>query len=177
MSRVGKRAVVIPSGMSVALNENILSISKGSVSENYLVPNCLSTELSNTEILFKPLNKHYRTKSIWGTTQRNVTNIINGLDKNFSVTLKLSGVGYKAVLKGDTLVLQLGFSHDINYKIPDEVSITCPDATTVVINGKSKDVIGNVAAKLRRYRKPEPYKGKGIIKQGEFVYRKEGKKK
>lgn len=177
MSRVGKQSINVPSGISVVLKDNVLTMTKGSINENYTIPSCLMTEVSNNSIIFKPVNSDRHTKAMWGTTQRNVSNIIGGFNTNFTSTLKLVGVGYKASIKGKQLVLQLGFSHDVMYDIPDGVNIACPDVTTIVISGRSKKLVGDVATELRQYRKPEPYKGKGIIRQGEFVYRKEGKKK
>ena len=177
MSRVGKHAISVPSGTSVEIKNHVLSIIKGAIKESYNIPSCLNANVNENSIVFAPVGNDRQTKAIWGTTQRNVSNIIGGLNKDFSVTLKLSGVGYKASVKGNQLLLQLGFSHDVNYGIPEGIAINCPDVTTIVITGKSKKLVGDVAADLRRYRKPEPYKGKGIIRQGEFVYRKEGKKK
>ena len=177
MSRVGKHIVSVPQEISVSFSDGVLNIRKGTVKEIYSVPSCLSTEITESGILFKPLNTDRYTRSIWGTTQRNVSNVISGLTKDFTVNLKLSGVGYKATVKGGQLNLQLGFSHDVIFNIPSGVKITCPDATTIVVSGQSKKVVGDVASALRQYRKSEPYKGKGVIRQGEFVYRKEGKKK
>ncbi len=177
MSRVGKHAISIPSGTSVEIKDHVLLITKGAIKESYDVPTCLNASVDENSVIFTPVDNDRQTKAMWGTTQRNFSNIICGLNKDFSVTLKLSGVGYKASVKGKQLVLQLGFSHDVNYDIPEGVAINCPDVTTIVITGKSKKLVGDIAAELRQYRKPEPYKGKGIIRQGEFVYRKEGKKK
>lgn len=177
MSRVGKHIVNVPSGVNVTFVNNTISIVKGNKEAKYNVPNCLNVKISEDGVLFTPINKERTTKALWGTTQRNVSNIIKGLIENFKITLKLTGVGYKAAVKGKQLALQLGFSHDVAYDIPENVSISCPDPTTIVISGPDKKQIGDVAAFLRSYRKPEPYKGKGISRVGEFIYRKEGKKK
>ena len=177
MSRVGKHAVMIPNGINVNLDKNILTIVKGNVTETYNVPECLDVKIDNGTILFVLLNKERETRALWGTTQRNVTNLLNGLVTPFKVSLKLSGVGYKAALKGKQLVLQLGYSHEIVYDIPEGITIACQDPTTINITSASKKQAGEVAAVLRSFRKPEPYKGKGVIRVGEFVYRKEGKKK
>ena len=177
MSRVGKHIVAIPSGVNVSCTGQILTIKKGNISETYVVPACLKIECSSDGVKFVPLNSDKETRSIWGTSQRNVGNIIAGLDKGFKVELEMVGVGYKASVSGKKLTMQLGFSHDVLYDIPDGVTIACPKPTTISISGHSKKQIGDIAAFLRSYRKPEPYKGKGIMKSGEFVYRKEGKKK
>ncbi len=177
MSRVGKHIIPISDGVTVKFENGVLNITKGTIKEQYKIPSCLNTEISEAGIKFIPVNNDRNTKAMWGTSQRNVSNLISGLNKDFTTMLKLSGVGYKVAVKGKQVVLQLGFSHDVNYDIPEGISISCPDPTTIVISGRSKNLVGDVAADLRRYRKPEPYKGKGIIRQGEFVYRKEGKKK
>ncbi len=177
MSRVGKHIVNVPNGVNVTLVNNTISIVKGKQETKYTVPSCLDVKISSDGILFNPINKERETRALWGTTQRNVSNIIKGAVEDFKITLKLTGVGYKAAVKGKKLNLQLGFSHDVDYDIPEKVSITCTDPTTIVISGADKKQIGDVAAFLRNYRKPEPYKGKGISRVGEFIYRKEGKKK
>ena len=177
MSRVGKHIVNVPNGVNITFVNNTISIVKGNKEAKYTVPTCLDVKVSSDGILFTPINKERETRALWGTTQRNVSNIIKGLVEDFKITLKLTGVGYKAAVKGKKLDLQLGFSHDVAYDIPNGVSIVCPDPTTIIISGADKKQIGDVAAFLRSYRKPEPYKGKGISRVGEFIYRKEGKKK
>ncbi len=177
MSRVGKHMVTIPAGVNVSCAGNVLTIKKGNIEKTYEVPSCLRVECSAEGVKFIPENSEKETRSVWGTSQRNVSNIIVGLDKGFKVEMEMVGVGYKASVSGKKLTMQLGFSHDVDYDIPDGVTIACPKPTTIVISGHDKKQIGDIAAFLRSYRKPEPYKGKGIIKSGEFVYRKEGKKK
>lgn len=177
MSRIGKHRVSVPAGISVVCDSNILKIKKGNVERVYEVPSCIEVEVSADGILFKPLNSEKVTRSIWGTSQRNVSNIIKGLSEGFKVELEMVGVGYKAAVAGKKLTMQLGFSHDVVYDIPEDISIACPKPTSMVISGASKKQVGDVAAFLRSYRKPEPYKGKGVMRVGEFVYRKEGKKK
>lgn len=177
MSRVGKHSVAIPAGVNVTCSENVLTIKKGNIERVYEVPSCIKVELSNDGISFVPLNKEKETRSIWGTSQRNVSNIIKGLTEGFKVDLDMVGVGYKASVSGKKLVMQLGFSHDVEYDIPEGISITCAKPTSISVSGYCKKQVGDVAAFLRSHRKPEPYKGKGVIKVGEFVYRKEGKKK
>ena len=177
MSRVGKHIVCIPDGVSVSCINHVLKIVKGTISETYRVPSCLSVSISEKGVLFSPTNNERTTRALWGTTQRNVGNLVLGLLEGFHTTLKLFGVGYKAILKSKQLILQLGYSHEIIYDIPDSINIVCKDPTTIVINGASKKQVGDVAAMLRNYRKPEPYKGKGVVRVDEFVYRKEGKKK
>jgi large subunit ribosomal protein L6 len=177
MSRVGKRRVDIPKNVQSAVDGNVLSFKKGEIERIYEIPECLKIEKTDGGILFTPTNQEQKTRSLWGTSQRNVSNIVRGLDEGFKIDLEMVGVGYKASVSGRKLTMQLGFSHDINYDIPDGVEIACPKLTTISISGHDKKQVGDVAALLRSYRKPEPYKGKGIIRSGEFVYRKEGKKK
>ncbi|MDR0552837.1 MAG: 50S ribosomal protein L6 [Holosporales bacterium] len=177
MSRVGKHKIDIPSGVQSSLVGNVLSFKKGNIAESYVVPLCIKIEKTDNSVLFIPLNSEKQTRSLWGTTQRNVSNMVKGLDKGFKIDLEMVGVGYKAAVSGRKLTMQLGYSHDIEYEIPEGVKIECPKPTIVSISGHSKKQIGDIAAFLRSYRKPEPYKGKGIMKSGEFVYRKEGKKK
>lgn len=177
MSRIGKHMVTIPVGVDVACAGNVLTIKKGSIERTYEVPACIKVDCSADGILFTPLNSEKETRSLWGTSQRNVSNIVAGLDKGFKVDLEMVGVGYKASVSGKKLVMQLGFSHDVEYDIPEGVTIACPKPTTISISGYCKKQIGDIAAFLRSYRKPEPYKGKGVMRSGEFVYRKEGKKK
>ncbi|MDR1488336.1 MAG: 50S ribosomal protein L6 [Holosporales bacterium] len=177
MSRVGKNQITIPNGVKSIVEGNLLNFEKNGVKESYNVPSCIEVEKTEVGILLKPINQDKRTRSLWGTSQRNVANIVFGLDKGFKIELEMVGVGYKAAVAGRKLTMQLGYSHDINYEIPEGIKIDCPKPTTMSITGHNKKQVGDVAAYLRSFRKPEPYKGKGIIKSGEFVYRKEGKKK
>jgi large subunit ribosomal protein L6 len=177
MSRVGKNSIRVPDGVSVVLSGNVLSIKKGGIEEVYSVPRCLKVERTDDGIVLAPLNSAQSTRALWGTSQRNLSNIVIGLSEGFKVELEMVGVGYKAAVSGSKLTMQLGFSHDIVYDIPSGISIACPKPTTIVVSGHCKKQIGDVVAVLRGYRPPEPYKGKGVMKAGEFVYRKEGKKK
>jgi large subunit ribosomal protein L6 len=177
MSRVGKHGIQVPSGINVALSGSVLSVKKGSIEREYRVPKCLKVDCSDNVILFTPLDSEQSTRALWGTSQRNVKNIVTGLSDGFKVEMEMVGVGYKAAVSGNKLTMQLGYSHDIVYTVPDGVSVACPKPTTVVVSGYCKKQVGDVAAVLRNYRKPEPYKGKGVMRSGEMIYRKEGKKK
>jgi large subunit ribosomal protein L6 len=177
MSRVGKNEVVIPSSVTFAQDGNSLSF-KGKLGASvYEVPDCVTIEKTNTGIKFLPINDSLPVRTLWGTTQRNVANMVKGLDQGFTVNLELNGVGYRASVAGTKLTMQLGYSHDIVYEIPSDISIKCDKPTSISVSGASKQKVGQIAAVLRSYRKPEPYKGKGVIRQNEFVVRKEGKKK
>jgi large subunit ribosomal protein L6 len=177
MSRVGKHAVKIPNGVVVTRDGDILTF-KGKLGQDSLrVPGCVSVSVKDTEVSVAPNDETKFAGAMWGTMQRMISNIVKGLTEGFTVSLDLIGVGYKAAVIGEKLMLQLGYSHDVEYKIPAGVTIKCEKPTSIAITSHSKQQVGEIAAVLRSYRKPEPYKGKGIIRAGEFVVRKEGKKK
>jgi large subunit ribosomal protein L6 len=155
----------------------VLAIKKGGIEKIYNIPGCLKVENTNGVIVLTPVILDQSTRALWGTSQRNVSNIMIGLSEGFKIELEMVGVGYKAAVSGNKLTMQLGFSHDIVYDIPDGITIACPKPTAIIVNGHCRKQVGDVVAVLRRFRPPEPYKGKGIMKVGEFVYRKEGKKK
>ena len=177
MSRIGKHQVVIPNGVQCSLNGNVVTFKKGNIERMYDVPGCINIEKTSEGLLLKPVSLDQRSRTLWGTSQRNLSNIVKGLDTGFKVDLELVGVGYKAQVNGNKIILQLGYSHDIECIIPEGISVVCPKPTSICISGHCKKQVGDLAALLKSYRKPEPYKGKGVMKSGEFVYRKEGKKK
>lgn len=177
MSRIGKQPVSVPAGVSAELNGTELSVKgpKGLLSMQILKE--VTVDIQESEIVISPLNQSKDSRSMWGMHRTMVQNLVDGVSTGFSMKLQISGVGYRAALKGNILNLQLGFSHDVNFSIPEGIKIECPDQTTVIVFGIDKQQVGQVAAKIREYRKPEPYKGKGIKYEGEYIFRKEGKKK
>ena len=177
MSRIGKKAVAIPSGVTVSLAGADLNV-KGPKGEMALtfVPEVIAKH-ENDAISVQPINETKTARSMWGMQRTLVANMIEGVTNGFSKKLEIKGVGYRAQMKGSSLNLQLGFSHDVNFPVPEGIKIETPDQTTVIVSGVDKQKVGQVAAKIREYRKPEPYKGKGIKYEGEYVFRKEGKKK
>jgi len=177
MSRVGKNEIVIPSSVTFMQNGNLLNFKGKFGADAYEVPECCTVEKTDDGIRFVPINDSLPVRTLWGTTQRNVANMVKGLDQGFTVNLELNGVGYRASIAGSKLTMQLGYSHDVVYDVPEGISVKCEKPTSISINGASKQKVGQIAAVLRSYRKPEPYKGKGVIRQNEFVVRKEGKKK
>jgi large subunit ribosomal protein L6 len=177
MSRVGKHEVIVPAAVALTVNNRTLSFKGKLGSEIYEVPEEVLLEKTTAGVKFTPANETKQARMLWGTTQRNVSNIVKGLDQGFTVNLDLVGVGYRAAVAGDKLTMQLGFSHDVVFAIPAGIVIKCEKPTSIAITGASKQQVGEIASKLREYRKPEPYKGKGVIREGEFVVRKEGKKK
>tara|TARA_A100000171_G_C2132109_1_gene147464 strand:+ start:1933 stop:2466 length:534 start_codon:yes stop_codon:yes gene_type:complete len=177
MSRVGKNPVLIPDGVSCAFSEGIFS-AKGSMGVIDLpVSSEISVDISEGKVTVSPASSTKKARALWGTTQRLISSLVEGVSKGFSKRLEINGVGYRASVQGSELVLQLGFSHDVRFPIPDGIKITCEKPTLVVVSGFDKQKVGQVASEIRSYRPPEPYKGKGVKYEGEWILRKEGKKK
>jgi large subunit ribosomal protein L6 len=177
MSRVGKNPIAIPDGVTVTLDGNKLT-TKGKRGElSYLTTDEIETIITDNEVTIKPIGNGRRARTMWGTTRSLVENMVVGVSEGFTKTLEIQGVGYKAQAQGKTLVLSLGFSHDVNFAIPEGVEIKTPQPTQIDISGADLQKVGQVAAKIRAYRPPEPYKGKGVRYAGEYIIRKEGKKK
>ena len=177
MSRIGKKAVAIPAGVTATINDRILVVKgpKGELSMPLV--DDISYTIEAAEIAVLPASDTKRARSFWGMQRTLVSNLVTGVSDGFTKVLLITGVGYRASVQGTNLKLQLGYSHDVDFAIPDGISIKTPDPTTVEITGSDKQRVGQVAAEIRRWRKPEPYKGKGIKYRGEFIFRKEGKKK
>ena len=175
MSRIGNKSVVIPAGVEVTLNENTIAVKgpKGQLSHTF---NTVTVKVENNEIVVTRPNDEKYSRSIHGTTRALIANMVKGVTDGYEKVLEIVGVGYRAQLQGDTLVLNLGYSHPINMKLPKGISVTCPSATEVHVLGCDKQVVGEFAAEIRQHRLPEPYKGKGIHYKGEYIRRKEGKK-
>ena len=177
MSRIAKNSVKIDKDISCKF-ENGDFFAKGKLGEMKLSIDPLYTvNIQDNEIFVKPINERDKQNPKWGTTRSLIYNIITGVSKGFSKTLELNGTGYRATVSGTTLKLQLGYSHDINYTIPKEVKAECPKQNIIKLFSYNKEILGATAAKIRSYRKPEPFKGKGIKYENEFIFRKEGKKK
>lgn len=177
MSRIGKKAVPVPAGVSVNLAGQNLSV-KGPKGElkMVLVEHVLA-KLDNGEIKVDPKDQTKLARSCWGMSRTMVSNMIRGVTEGYSKTLEITGVGYRAAVQGKVLQLNLGFSHDVNYPIPDGIEIKMTKPTEIVVSGIDKQRVGQVAAEIREFRGPEPYKGKGVKYAGEYIFRKEGKKK
>ncbi|WP_257942577.1 50S ribosomal protein L6 [Campylobacter lari] len=174
MSRIGKQPVAIPSGVEVKLEGNLLKFKKGNLAKELDTKANVNVEIKEGQILFSPKGEDRQSRAYWGTYRALAQNIIIGLTDGFSKTLEINGVGYKAALKGKILELALGFSHPINYAIPEGIEITV-DKNNVIIKGSDKQVVGQVAAQIREFRPPEPYKGKGVKYSDERIIRKAGK--
>lgn len=177
MSRIGNKPVKIPAGVTLQRDGKVLK-AKGKLGELSMpVSAHVTVAINDNEITVTPVDESKNARMMWGTTRNLVSNLVEGVDKGFTVELDIHGVGYRANAQGDTLVLALGFSHDVNFLIPDGVTIQCPKPTELIIHGADRQKVGQVAAKIRSYRPPEPYKGKGVKYKGEVILRKEGKKK
>ena len=178
MSRIGKRPVPMPSGVSASVESGTLTIKgpKGTLAMQ-LLDDLVKYELAEGEIRVTPLTEAQRNRAAWGMQRTNVQNLVTGVTEGFTKVLEITGVGYRAQAQGKNLRLQLGYSHDVNFPVPEGVEVKTPDQNTVEISGIDKQKVGQVAAEIRRWRKPEPYKGKGIKYRGEFIFPKEGKKK
>jgi len=177
MSRTGNMPIEIPDGIDVTLNETNIIVKDKSGEKQFKFSKDLIVSIENKQILIKPKELNKKTKMIWGTTRSVLNSIILGCTNDFKKTLKLVGTGYKANLQGKILKINAGYSHDIDYQIPEGINIKCQDPNTIEVSGANKAQVGQVAADIRSYRKPEPYKGKGIKYDDEYIYRKEGKKK
>ncbi len=177
MSRIGQRPVPVPQDVTVEVSGQEMTASgpMGKLSMT-LVEEVLAS-LENDEIVIKPRDNSKRSRTMWGMQRTLVDNLVRGVSQGFSVELEIIGVGYRAAVEGRTLNLQMGYSHEINYPIPEDIDIKCERPTAVSVSGMDRQKVGQVAAEIRAFRKPEPYKGKGIRYVGEYVFRKEGKKK
>ncbi len=177
MSRIGKQPVALPSGVTATSEAGILTVKGPKGTLTMPMMDDISYGIEEGQIVVKPANETKRARSFWGMHRTLVQNLVTGVTEGFSKVLEITGVGYRAAAQGKNLRLQLGYSHDVNYPVPEGVDIKTPDPNTVEISGIDKQKVGQVAAEIRRWRKPEPYKGKGIKYRGEFIFRKEGKKK
>ncbi len=177
MSRIGKNVVAMPDGVSANLDGQLVQVKgpKGELSVQ-LVDEVVA-KMTDDGIRVVPRDDSKRGRVLWGLSRALVSNVVIGVSEGFTKTLEINGVGYRALIQGKNLQLQLGFSHDVIYAIPEGVKIECPRPTQIVISGIDKQRVGQVAADIRGYRPPEPYKSKGIHYAGEYVFRKEGKKK
>ena len=177
MSRVGLMPVDVPAGVDVKIEDRRVT-AKGKLGELSLtLVDEINLTREDNKLIVSPKNESKRARALWGTSRSLLANIVQGVDQGFTVVLEIIGVGYRATIDGKDLVLQLGYSHEIRYQMPDGITITSERPTHIMVSGADRQMVGQVAAEIRAYRKPEPYKGKGIRYHGEYVIRKEGKKK
>lgn len=177
MSRTGKKPVTIPAGVTATLEGGVVSMKGPKGTLSIPMADEVTYALEDGKLTVAPANETKRARSFWGMQRTLVQNLVTGVTEGYTKVLEITGVGYRANAQGKTLKLQLGYSHDVDYAVPEGVEIKTPDNTTVEISGIDKQMVGQVAAEIRRWRKPEPYKGKGIKYRGEYIFRKEGKKK
>lgn len=177
MSRIGKKPVAIPDGVTADIADGTLTVKgpKGTLAMG--LSDFIDYKVEDGAISVNPANDTKTARSYWGMQRTLVSNLVEGVTEGFSKVLEISGVGYRAQAQGKKLKLQLGYSHDVDLDVPEGIEVKTPDQTTVEVSGIDKQAVGQFAAEIRRWRKPEPYKGKGIKYRGEYVFRKEGKKK
>ena len=177
MSRIGKRPVALPSGVSASTEGGALMVKGPKGTLQLQMRDEIRYDISDEGINVQPANATKEARAFWGMQRTLVQNLVTGVTEGFTKVLEINGVGYRAQAQGRNLRLQLGYSHDVNFPVPEGVEVKTPDQNTVEISGIDKQKVGQVAAEIRRWRKPEPYKGKGIKYRGEYIFRKEGKKK
>lgn len=177
MSRIGKVPVTIPSGVTADIKDGILTVKGPKGTLTLGLADDVTYELQDGTISVRPANDSNRARAFWGMQRTLVANLVSGVTEGYTKVLEITGVGYRAQAQGAKLKLQLGYSHDVDLDVPEGLEVKTPDQTTVEINGIDKQKVGQFAAEVRRWRKPEPYKGKGIKYRGEYIFRKEGKKK
>jgi len=177
MSRIGKAPITIPSGVEFRFSSGLAS-AKGKLGalERKISP-LVKVSVEDNIIKVEPAHNSKESRALWGTERANIFNLVKGVGEGFKKELEINGVGYRAQVQGQDLVLQLGFSHEVRYPVPQGITVTCEKPTHIVISGADRHKVGQVAAEIRAYRKPEPFKGKGVKYVNEYIFRKEGKKK
>ncbi|WP_299925112.1 50S ribosomal protein L6 [uncultured Pelagimonas sp.] len=177
MSRIGKKPVELPSGVTASVSGQVVEVKGPKGVQTFTATDDVTITVEDSAVKVEPRGKSKRARQQWGMSRTVVANLVHGVQNTFKKELEIHGVGYRAAVQGKVLKLNLGYSHDVDFAIPDGISIVCPKPTEVVIEGHDKQQVGEVAANIRDWRRPEPYKGKGIRYKGEFIFRKEGKKK
>ena len=177
MSRIGKKPVVVPSGVTANVEGQTVKMKGPKGALSFLVPDEVSVKLEDGKVKVDPRHETKRSRSMWGTSRTMVANLVTGVTKGFERKLEITGVGYRAAVQGKNLQLALGYSHDVVYPIPEGIQIVTPKPTEITITGIDSQKVGQVAAEIRGFRPPEPYKGKGVKYAGEYIFRKEGKQK
>jgi large subunit ribosomal protein L6 len=177
MSRIGKKAVPIPAGVTASVEGQTVKVKGPKGAMQVVLPDDVSVVMDKGEVKVDPRNDGKRARSMWGTSRTLVNNLVTGVTKGFEKKLEITGVGYRAALQGKNLQIALGYSHDVIYPVPEGIAITTPKPTEILVTGIDKQKVGQVAAEIRAFRPPEPYKGKGVKYANEFIFRKEGKKK
>ncbi|MDA0720896.1 MAG: 50S ribosomal protein L6 [Proteobacteria bacterium] len=177
MSRIGKKPVELPSGVTASVSGQTVEVKGPKGIRTFKATDDVTITVDGNVVTVKPRGTSKRARQQWGMSRSQVENLVTGVTTGFKKELEITGVGYRATMQGDVLKLALGYSHDVNFEVPAGVTVTAPKQTEIIVEGIDQQLVGQVAANIREWRKPEPYKGKGIRYKGEFVFRKEGKKK
>jgi large subunit ribosomal protein L6 len=177
MSRIGKRPVELPSGVTATVSGQTVEVKGPKGTRSFTATDDVTLALDGNLVTVTPRGTSKRARQQWGMSRSMVANLVKGVTTGFKRELEINGVGYRAQMQGNTLKLALGYSHDVNFEVPAGVTVTAPKQTEIVVEGIDEQQVGQVAANIREWRGPEPYKGKGIKYKGEFIFRKEGKKK
>ena len=177
MSRIGKKPIDLPGGVSASVSGQTVEVKGPKGTRSFTATDDVTITVEDNAVTITPRGKSKRARQQWGMSRTQVANLVTGVTEGFKKELEIQGVGYRAQMQGNSLKLALGLSHDVIYDVPEGVTVTAPKPTEITIEGIDQQLVGQVAANIREWRKPEPYKGKGIRYKGEFVFRKEGKKK
>ena len=177
MSRIGKKPVPIPSGVTANVEGQTVKVKGPKGAMQVVLPDDVEVKMDEGAVKVDPRNETKRARAMWGTSRTLVANLVTGVTKGFEKKLEITGVGYRAALQGKNLQISLGYSHEVLYPVPEGITIAAPKPTEIVVAGIDKQKVGQVAAEIRAFRPPEPYKGKGVRYAGEYIFRKEGKKK
>lgn len=177
MSRIGKKPVALPSGVSAAMSGQTIEVKGPKGSRSFTASDDVTMTIDESSVSVTPRGNSKRARQQWGMSRTMVANLVTGVTSGFKKELEIKGVGYRAQLQGKVLKLNLGLSHDVDFQVPHGVTVTVPKQTEIIVEGEDQQLVGQVAANIREWRRPEPYKGKGIMYKGEYIFRKEGKKK
>lgn len=177
MSRIGKKPVELPSGVTATVSGQTIEVKGPKATQNFTATDDVTIAIEDNVVTVTPRGKSKRARQQWGMSRTIVANMVKGVTEGFKKELEINGVGYRAQMAGNVLKLNLGYSHEVNFEVPNGVTVTCPKQTEIVVEGDDPQLVGQVAANIREWRKPEPYKGKGIKYKDEYIFRKEGKKK
>ena len=177
MSRIGKKPVELPSGVTASVSGQTVEVKGPKGTRSFTATDDVTITIEDNTVVVAPRGKSKRARQQWGMSRTQVANLVTGVTDGFKKELEIQGVGYRAQMQGNTLKLSLGYSHDVNFDVPAGITVTAPKPTEIIIEGNDQQQVGQVAANIREWRAPEPYKGKGIRYKGEFIFRKEGKKK
>lgn len=177
MSRIGKKPVELPSGVSASVSGQTVEVKGPKGTRTFTATDDVTITVEDNAVSVTPRGKSKRARQQWGMSRTQVANLVTGVTEGFKKELEIHGVGYRAQMQGNTLKLALGLSHDVNFEVPADITVTAPKPTEIIVEGNDQQQVGQVAANIREWRKPEPYKGKGIRYKDEYIFRKEGKKK